>query len=162
MRHLVRVAIASIPAVALMAAAAPRAMAAEQPIRYCGFATASVVSDQVPNGESLGDVRVNTYNLVNKRGATVGTAEIIATLVSLAPDQRSAGRLALNLPDGKVFGLGEASFGSGFLDPKSPPVRKDYSTAIVGGTGAYAGIRGTITRSWPKPGVQCWTVNAIS
>jgi len=161
MRLVSRIFVASAPVVALVASIAPTALAVEQPIRYCGYMTASVVSDQGPKGESLGDVRVNTYTLVNKRGTTVGTAEIVTTLVSLSPDQRAQGRLALNLPDGKVYGIGEASFGSGFLDPTSPPIRQGYTTAIVGGTGSYAGIRGTIDRSWPAPRVQCWTLNRV-
>lgn len=151
---------ASLACGAVIVALGAPANAAPKGPRYCGYSTAVVVNDVAPVGESLGDERVNTYILVNKKGEKIGSAEVLATLVELGLVKRAAGRLTLNIgAKDKIFGVGESLFDKNFLDPAVRPIPVEYTTAIIGGTGAYAGASGTMTRTQPQPNVRCWEVN---
>lgn len=83
-------------------------------------------------GRSLGDVHVARLLLYNKRitPRTIGHAELVCTLTSRTTSNCSG---TYFLPRGKIIVGGPMRF------------RELYEVAVLGGTGIYDNVRGTLT-----------------
>ena len=99
-------------------------------------ATASVDAvhqvDNAPEGDSAGDLLVFSQKLRNATGREIGSAS--AFCVRTVPGKMRECQGTFVLPRGQVFVAG----------PDPDGVQR-HALAIVGGTGAYSGIRGTLT-----------------
>jgi hypothetical protein len=87
--------------------------------------------DNAPAGPSAGDVLVFTEKLFNRGGKQVGTDAATCTRLF---DQRSLCTGAYVFRKGQVM-----------VQLVQPGPTGTYTQAIVGGTGAYTGARGTVT-----------------
>ena len=94
--------------------------------------------DNAPEGDSQGDVLVFTQKLADAGGRAVGRAD--AYCVRTAPGRVRECQGTFFLPKGQVFVAG----------PDPDGVAR-HALAIVGGTGAYAGVRGSVTLDHANP-----------
>jgi hypothetical protein len=104
--------------------------------------TTSVV-DLTGPGATAGDLFVFRSELTNGSGASVGQLLGFQTTIALGPSAQSAqGALTFDMADGQIVVGGTSSLAtdtSGLL-PGAPTTR-----AVLGGTGAYDGMRGQVT-----------------
>lgn len=131
---------AAVSAAALLPlSASPAATGGSFALDSRSDAKSSTMLDAKPRGESAGDVNVFSTSLT-RGGRPAGRAEYIQTLV----DNRYRGisnRVDLLLEDGTLELQGAA------LEVRPPGGAKpgpEADLAIIGGTGAYAGARGTV------------------
>jgi hypothetical protein len=87
--------------------------------------------DNAPTGPSPGDMLIFTEKLFNSRGKQIGSDA--ATCVSLF-DGTALCNGTYKLPGGRVF-----------VQLLQPGPTGTYDQAVVGGTGRFAGVRGTVT-----------------
>lgn len=101
--------------------------------------------DNPPAGKSIGDVRAGWRKLADESGKTIGAVHFVATLT--APGDKThgdalSGRYFVTLPDGWIAAL------TFYRLANAADTSQKAGNAILvvaGGTGAYAGARGTIT-----------------
>ena len=89
-----------------------------------------VALDAKPAGQSAGDIGYE-LGTVSARGKHIGRFQGVCTQL---PEQSSQCSFTLGLPNGQI--LIEAAYGPGFN------IGNVAREAIIGGTGAYAGVRG--------------------
>lgn len=87
--------------------------------------------DSAPGGDSAGDLLVFTQKLTGAGGQSLGSAS--AYCVRTAPGRMRECQGTFVLPRGQVFVSGP-----------DPDGVKRHALAIVGGTGAYADVRGQV------------------
>lgn len=87
--------------------------------------------DNLPEGDSPGDMLVFTQKLTDARGRQIGTSD--AFCVRTAPGRVRECQGTFFLPKGQVFVSGP-----------DPDGVSRHSLAIVGGTGAYQDVRGHV------------------
>jgi hypothetical protein len=135
-------------AVAALAAAPPssESTSRSQTIRLISVGTSSKTVDKAPSGLSAGDKVIETSRLSNqiaqfgkRKGAVVGHDR--ATLTVVNPTTVRVDGVA-TLPGGTVVLRG--------------PIKASSATVatvpVGGGTGAFAGARGTVVATQPNPG----------
>lgn len=90
------------------------------------------VVDNAPRGKTrtAGDVVLYANPVFDRHGTRVGTDQGICTMINARQSQCDA---TLALPKGQLVTHGLQGVGSG------------YEVAVLGGTGAYAGAKGTMT-----------------
>ena len=94
--------------------------------------------DNAPAGDSQGDMLVFTQKLTDARGRQRGAAD--AYCVRTAPGRMRECQGTYVLPRGQVFVTGP-----------DPDGVKRHALAIVGGTGAYANVRGRVRLNHVTP-----------
>jgi hypothetical protein len=103
-----------------------------------------------PADRREGDIRVFATTVVDAAGREVGRARGTQTTVSVDGDAETASAsLTFDLPGGDlaVGGLSETPHGGGHLVAGRPFLRP-----VLGGTGRYAGMAGTVTSTQVEPG----------
>ena len=141
--------IAAAAVATALAVAVPAATHAQAPgARTLNFVeqakgTKVVFVDNGKHGPSAGDAIVLTIPLVDAAGAKLGTATATCTATSIPksaePPTLCQGVFAL--ADGDIVVSGRVGSGADYL-------------AVVGGTGAYAGARGTMDSTDEKTGAH--------
>lgn len=125
---------AAIAGLALLAAPAVAAKDRERTITIHArsqLAQAHLVDDNASVGPSVGDVLVFTERLVNRRGRTIGSDAATCTRLF---DETSLCTGTYRLPGGRLM-----------VQLVQPGPTGVYDQAITGGTGRFAGARGTVT-----------------
>jgi hypothetical protein len=92
-----------------------------------------------PNLVTPGDIIFQTVRLHGKSGAVIGKEYDELTFVTPSNDSSSVDlvRSTFVFADGTIYSVGRHAPGS------------NYPDAVIGGTGAYAGARGTLTSAGP-------------
>ena len=101
------------------------------------------VIDNPPEGKSPGDVRAGWRKLADENGTPVGSVQFVATLTEPGAEGGDvlAGQYYIRLPKGYI------ATQSVYQLPDSTDTSQRASNAVlvvIGGTGPYAGARGTI------------------
>lgn len=96
-------------------------------------------------GSSLGDQRIGVRVLTAEDGSPAGTLHWVLTVMHPQPDGTGTVYLELTffLPDGELFTKGIRAVTNAPEDTARQSTDRSAQTAIIGGTGAYAGARGT-------------------
>ena len=102
----------------------------------------STTVDHVPSGK-MGDVFLYSNPVFDRQGTRVGTDHGVCTMLNAHQAQCNA---TLALPKGQIVTLGL----------HGPDPEPNYQAAVIGGTGAYAAVRGTLVSRPLKDGG--WTV----
>jgi len=127
--------------VAIVAFTVPAVTSAAGPptVALISFTTSSIATDRAPKGPSRGDRYVTTSRLVNakrqfgaKKGAVVGSDR--GTITLTGPRSARINAVA-TLPGGTIRVRG----------PMKEQTNATLVVPVVGGTGAFAGARGTLT-----------------
>lgn len=125
---------AAIGGLALLAAPAGAAKGKERTITIHArsqLVQAHLVDDNAPAGPSVGDVLVFTERLLSRRGRTIGSDAATCTRLF---DESSLCTGTYKLPGGRLM-----------VQLLQPGPTGAYDQAITGGTGRFAGARGTVT-----------------
>ena len=130
-----RAAVAAVPAATcVLALALPAAKALDRPgtISITDAETRHATIDHAPRGRSTGDIDLYTLRLFNKRitQRSIGHAELLCTAVGLKGQSCTGSYF---LPRGEIVAQGVITS------------RLIYELAIVGGTGLYNNVRGSVT-----------------
>jgi hypothetical protein len=130
-----KAALAAVPVAALLfVIALPGAKALDRPgtITITDAELRHAVIDNAPHGRSAGDVDVYTLRLFNKRitERSIGHGEMVCTAVGVKGQSCSGSYF---LPRGEIITQGVITS------------RLIYELAIVGGTGIYNNVRGSVT-----------------
>jgi hypothetical protein len=121
-------------------ALAPAAQALDKPgtIRITTREVAHRIIDQGPRGRGMGDMELTRALLYNK-GVTpraIGHAEVVCTFTGLRSRMCNG---TYFLPKGKIVVAGALVF------------RQFYELAVLGGTGLYANVQGSLTVTAIRP-----------
>lgn len=101
------------------------------------------INDNGTPGSSAGDVRTLSLTLSTKRGAVVGSVDVVQTLTDEARVDRAVKVVVISLPKGIITAQGLTTFAD-FSNAASRPNDRIEQLAIVGGTGAYRGASGIL------------------
>lgn len=127
--------------------AAPTVQAAPksaQVITVIGSNAILAIDDENVPGPSPGDVRTLSLSLANAKGQPAGRADIVQTLTRQDGNVGTALKVVeLTLPKGTITAMGLTEF-TNFTDPQGRPNDETEQIAIVGGTGAFVGAKGSI------------------
>lgn len=136
MRHI------CLTAVLLAALGTPAIAEERQLVTYADLKAPDLI-DLTPTGPSLGDIYVRRGDVrLDPKGPVVGEYYTQATTVSLDLEKKTSAVSYLSeliLPGGSIYGMDIVQI------DQIGPVKEGHrhEGAVVGGTGEYAGIRGT-------------------
>lgn len=101
------------------------------------------------SGSQAGDIRPGLRNLVNQNDEVIGQLRWYETMIGPTGDEHadtvSVVRYYMLLPDGTILAETLNVANKDRLDTSRPPLEFDQ-LIILGGTGAYAGVRGTMSQ----------------
>jgi hypothetical protein len=135
----------SLAAAALVSGVVASSSTASPGVAYLRFYERpgpSTTVDKVPSGK-MGDVFLYANPVFDRQGTRVGTDHGVCTMLNSRQSQCNA---TLTLPKGQIVTLGL----------HGPDPEPSYQAAVIGGTGAYAAVRGTLISRALKDGG--WTV----
>jgi hypothetical protein len=107
-------------------------------LRFYERPGATTVVDNAPKGKAgRGDIILYANPVFDRQGTQVGTDHGVCTVISVSQSQCDA---TLVLPKGQIVTHGVEG------------TRTKFEIAVIGGTGSYAGVRGTMTARPIKDG----------